>query len=272
MPGERSVHNGHEIPDFIQNPPPIHELAREKCAARSPPVRSRVMVSGRDAANYGDGERTRHGASSPMFERERLSIPLETIRVLNWLGEIGVDGVESRLDHLPATDLTVRTEQVKIDYAEPATILRQFGAEYRAGARVRLRKPFAGHVLVLFPIESANRAAALMLKNAVTDVQSVVSTEMGRDALTELCNMVANGFVDEWANVFDTPFDTVAPVAVQNPELTVIHRIFGDSEMGLYLTSRIRIVEHEIEAVVFVFPGEKRFIESVSRVDPKDIH
>ncbi|MFC4447505.1 hypothetical protein [Halorussus aquaticus] len=28
---------------------------------------------------------------------DRLSIPLETIAVLNWLGEIGVDGVESRL-------------------------------------------------------------------------------------------------------------------------------------------------------------------------------
>lgn len=52
-----------------------------------------------------------------------------------------------------------------------------------------------------------------------------VSTEMGRDALTELCNVMANGFVDEWATLFETTIDTGSPLAVQDPERTLVARI-----------------------------------------------
>jgi chemotaxis protein CheC len=211
------------------------------------------------------------GDSAPRTDDDRLTIPLETIAVLNWLGDIGVDGVESRLDQVLADDLTVETEQVRIDHAESEEILTRFGAEDRAGARVPLRKPFAGNLLVLFPVKSANRAASLMLERAVDDVESVVSTEMGRDALTELCNMMANGFVDEWATAFDTPFDTGAPVAVQNPEMTLLHRIFSASELGLYLTARLHIGEHDIDAIVFVFPSEAAFVTKIPQVGPEVI-
>ncbi|WP_137284693.1 chemotaxis protein CheC [Halorussus salinisoli] len=209
-------------------------------------------------------------ATEPMPRTDdRLSIPLETIAVLNWLGEVGVDGVESRLRKVAADDLTVETEQVKIGYAGPETILDQFGVEDRAGARVRMREPFSGTILVLFPVRSANRAASLMLQRAVEDAESVVSTEMGRDALTELCNVMANGFVDEWAETFDTPIDTGPPVAVQNPQMTLIHHIFSVSDVGLYLTSRFRIASDDIDATIFVFPGEAEFVTKISQVSPE---
>ena len=205
----------------------------------------------------------------PMTDDDgRLRIPIETLAVLNWLGDVGVEGVESRLDRVTAADVTVETEQVKVDYAGAETVLSRFGAADRAGARVRIQSPFAGDVLVLFPVKSANRAASLMLERAVADAASAVSTPMGRDALTELCNVVANGFVDEWATVFDTPFDTGAPTAVQNPELTLLHRIFSDSDVGLYITARFRLVEPDVDAAVFVFPGEERFVTKLSQVDP----
>jgi chemotaxis protein CheC len=212
-----------------------------------------------------------HADSLPRTDDDRLWIPLDTIAVLNWLGDVGVDGVEDRLGKVLADDLTVETEQVRIDHAESEVVLSRFGAEDRAGARVPLRKPFAGHVLVLFPVKSANAAASLMLERAVEDVESVVSTEMGRDALTELCNMMANGFVDEWATVFDTPFDTGAPVAVQNPEMTLLHRIFSAAEIGLYLTARLRIEEYDVDATVFVFPSEAEFVTRLSQVGPEVI-
>ncbi|MFC7082355.1 chemotaxis protein CheC [Halorussus caseinilyticus] len=208
--------------------------------------------------------------SAPEGDDGRLSIPLETIAVLNWLGEVGVDGVESRLRKVAGDDLSVETEQVKIGYAGPETILDQFGVEDRAGARVRMRKPVAGTVLVLFPVKSANRAASLMLQRAVADAASVVATEMGRDALTELCNVMANGFVDEWAETFDTSIDTGAPVAVQNPEMTLVHHVFSVSDVGLYLTSRFRVAE-DIDATIFVFPGEAEFVSEISRVSPEVI-
>ena len=228
------------------------------------------MVTGRDASGRPAGENGRE-ETSLTDDDGRLLIPLETLGVLNWLGETGLDGVESRLGRVLADDPTVEAEQVKIDYVGPETAFTRFGVEDRAGARVLLRKPFAGTVLVLFPVRSANRAASLMLERAVDDVESVVTTEMGRDALTELCNMMANGFVDEWATLFDTPIDTGAPVAVQNPELTLLHRIFSVSESGLFLTSRLRIAEYDIDATIFVFPGDEQFVAKISQVDPSVI-
>lgn len=203
---------------------------------------------------------------------DRLWIPVETLAVLNWLGDVGVEGVDSRISRVTGDELTVRTEQVKVNYAGRATIPVQFGVEDRAGAQVSVKDPIAGNILALFPTKSANRAASLMLQKAVDDVDSIVATEMGRDALTELSNMMANGFVDRWAEVFDSSIDTGPPVAVQNPELTLIQRAFTDSEVGLYLTSRLRIPEHDIRAEIFVFPRDEEFLTKLAQVDPSEIH
>ena len=230
------------------------------------------MVTEKDTSTHDESERPSAETKPLLDDTGRQLIPLETIAVLNWLGEIGVDGVEARLGQITTDELTVQAEQVKIGYAASETIRTQFGAEDHAGARVPLVKPFTGTALVLFPVKSANKAASLMLERAVDDVESVVSTPMGRDALTELCSVMANGFVDEWATVFDTPFDTGSPVAVQNPELIHIHHISAVSELGLYLTSRIHIAEHDIDAAIFVFPGDDQFVNSISQVGPKVIN
>jgi chemotaxis protein CheY-P-specific phosphatase CheC len=224
-----------------------------------------------ESSKSADANASQSDASGSKFAADRLAIPLETVGVLNWLGDVGVDGVESRLNDVPAGELSARTEHVKIGYAGAESIVDQFGVEDRAGARIRLRKPFAGTVLVLFPVKSANRAASLMLRSAVEDVESVVSTEMGRDALTELCNAMANGFVDEWAELFDTPIDTGPPVAVQNPEMTLIQRISSVSDVRLYLTAAFRIPEHDVDATIFVFPGDEAFVSKIARLDPEVI-
>lgn len=198
-------------------------------------------------------------------DERRIALPLETVAVLNWLGDTGIDGVEGRFEQVLGDDLTVETEQVKIGYAERETIPVQFGTGERAGARVPLSKPLTGNALVLFPMESANKAAALMLQRAVDDLSSV-STEMGRDALAELCNMMVNGFVDEWATVFETTIDTGSPIAVQDPEGSLIDRLLKHYDMGMYITSRLRIPDYDIDGVIYVFPGEEEFVTKISRV------
>ncbi|WP_137283530.1 chemotaxis protein CheC [Halorussus salinisoli] len=193
------------------------------------------------------------------------AIPLETLAVLNWLGDEGVTGVEARLNDVLDDDLDVTTEQVKIGYADQETVATQFRASERAGARVLLSKPLVGNVLVVFPMDSANKAAALMLQRAVEDLSSV-STEMGRDALTELCNMMANGFVDEWAGLFDTTIDTGSPVAVQDPERTLVARILKQYGVGLFIRSRLRIPQHDVNAAIYMFPGKEEFVTKISEV------
>lgn len=202
---------------------------------------------------------------------DRLWMPVETLAVLNWLGERGVNGVDDRISHIAEEEVTVQTDHVTVNYAGPATIPAQFSVEDRAGARVQVEEPLTGKLVVLFPTKSANRAASLMLQKALDDGESLVTTEMGRDALTELCNMMANGFVDQWATVFDQNLDTGPPVAVQNPELTLLQRVVSDSEVGVFLTSRIRLPDQQITADIFVVPQAVEFITKLSQVDPSVI-
>ena len=223
------------------------------------------MTAGNDATGREPSEGAGEEPSSAGDEEERLSVPLETLAVLNWLGDSGIDGVEDRLNGVLADDLTVNAEQVKIGYAERETVPVQFGSDERAGARVRLSQPLQGNALVLFPMKSANKAAALMLQRAVEDLSSV-STEMGRDALTELCNMMVNGFVDEWATLFDTTMDTGSPISVQDPERAIVGRILKHYEMGMYITSRLTIPEYDIDATIYVLPGDEQFLATISRV------
>lgn len=199
---------------------------------------------------------------------DRLWIPVETLAILNWLGEQGVNGVDDRISHLADEAVPVQTDHVTVNYAGPTTIPAQFSVEDRAGARIQIEEPLTGQLLVLFPTKSANRAASLMLQKAVDDVESLVTTEMGRDALTELCNMMANGFVDQWATAFDQNLDTGPPVAVQNPELTLLQRVVSRSEVGVFLTSRLRLPDHEITADIFVVPQAVEFITKLSQLDP----
>lgn len=220
----------------------------------------------RDGATDRDGSEDASEATTASSGGERrLALPLETVAVLNWLGDTGIDGVEGRFSQVLGDELTVDTEQVKIGYAERETVPVQFETGERAGARVPLSKPLKGNALVLFPMESANKAAALMLQRAVDDLSSV-STEMGRDALAELCNMMVNGFVDEWATVFETTIDTGSPIAVQDPELSLISRLLKHYEMGMYITSRLRIPDYDIDGVIYVFPGEEEFVTKISKV------
>ncbi|UPV99480.1 chemotaxis protein CheC [Halorussus gelatinilyticus] len=219
-----------------------------------------------DAATDSDAGADAASAPESSGLAEESSLPLKTLAVLNWLGDEGVRGVESRLNDVLDDDLDVTTEQVKIGYAEQETVASQFRAEDRAGARVLLSEPLVGNVLVVFPMESANKAAALMLQRAVDDLSSV-STEMGRDALTELCNMMANGFVDEWATLFETTIDTGSPVAVQDPERTLVARILKQYEVGLFIRSRLRIPRHDVDAAIYMFPGKEEFLTKLSAVD-----
>jgi chemotaxis protein CheC len=195
-----------------------------------------------------------------------LTIPIEKLAVMNWLGEVGVDGVEKRLRRLPVDEISVRSEQVKSGYTGDESVDAQFGSHVRVGVKVRIPNTPAGHMLVLFSPESANNAAALMLENAVEDV-SAASFEMARDALTELSNMIASGFVDEWADLFDRHIVTAAPNFVQNPERELIRRVVtGDDDLGLYITSSLRIPEYDIDASILLFPEEETFVNAASKL------
>jgi chemotaxis protein CheY-P-specific phosphatase CheC len=197
----------------------------------------------------------------------RLTVPLEKLATLNALGELGVDGVASRLRQLDDYDGTVETELVKSGVVTERTLRTRFEDDVRAGVRVRLPGAPYGYALALFPPGSANNAAALMLSDAVEDV-SEASTEMARSALTELGGYMINGFLDAWADTFEQRIDVGAPSAVHDSERAVVWRTVQSGEdLGLYITARLRIPASGIVAQVYLLPRNETFLDILARID-----
>lgn len=189
------------------------------------------------------------------------------LAILNWLGDVGIAGVESRLRNLETAGIEVHREEAKCGYAAPESIEQQFGSETQVGVKVSMLGAPEGSVLVLFPPESANNAAAFMLRDAVENL-STVPREMAEDALTELCNMIASGFLDEWADLFEKRIDAGAPISVQHSEQVLVQQLVSSSDdAGLYITSRLRLPEYDIDAQIYLFPKEAEFVGAVSELE-----
>lgn len=200
-----------------------------------------------------------------------LSIPVAQLSLLNWLGEVGAGGVDERLGGLVSGGVTVVSERSASGYVAPRTAEAQFSTDDRVGARVQLPGRPAGQILVLFSPESANRATTLMLYDAVEDL-STVSRDMARDALMELCSIIANGFLDEWADLVGAEINVSTPQFVSNTEQELMRYVVTSyDDLGLYITSLLRLPDHDIDVALYVFPKQEEFVNSVSRIDPEVI-
>jgi len=197
-------------------------------------------------------------------------IPLAKIGLLNSLAELGVEGVEDRLASVGDYDGDVRAVSVKTGYVgadrAPDDPDRAF-----AGVSVRLPGAPGGYVLVLFPPESANRAAAVMLDTADVAIEEA-DAEMAESALTELGGIMANGFADRWADAFDVEIDTRQPMFFNGPFENVLRRRSAFEEtLGAYITARLALDPHGVSAHVYLFPDNETLVEILERLDRADL-
>jgi chemotaxis protein CheC len=129
-------------------------------------------------------------------------------------------------------------------------------------------EPPHGHILILFPEQSANKITALMLNDMVDDMSSV-SGEMARSAVEELGNMMASGFIDGWADVLGTTIDIATPQLVYAPAAEIVGRTasLGEEDLALFFDSSLNVPSYEIEAEIYAFPDLQEFVEMVNSIE-----
>ncbi|KAB1197173.1 MULTISPECIES: chemotaxis protein CheC [Haloferax] len=194
-------------------------------------------------------------------------IDIEKLGVLNYLGKLGVTGVESRLGKLAGKSTAVRSEVVKNGYVDDSSVDLAFPDEKRLGVRVGLNGVPHGCMLVLFPPASAKRAVRMMLADTNEDVAEV-SNDMAVSSIVELGGMVANGFLDALADTFDQHIATWPPVTRNSQLPQIIERAITDEEdRGLYLETKFHITSHNIDVELYLFPENEVFVEILNRLD-----
>lgn len=201
-----------------------------------------------------------HGETDDVAPDDSQRVPLSALGELNRLAALGIDSVEQRLERLDDYDATAESTTTEVGYLDTAAVDRLAPVE-RVGARVRLRDAPYGYAVVLFPVESANNAAALMLSNTLEAVEEA-SPEMAESALTELGGIAASGYLDAWAREFDLEIPVSEPEFLHNSQREILTRTAAEPpELGASLASGLVLPEHGIEMQVYFLPEDGALVE-----------
>ncbi|ELY85139.1 MULTISPECIES: chemotaxis protein CheC [Natrialba] len=195
-----------------------------------------------------------------------LMVDIRKLSFINEMAKVGTNGVADNMTKLTGED--AQMEVMKTNFIDVDDIDSQLEPGKRVGVRVRLLNPPHGHILILFPEESAKKITAIMLNDVVDDM-SDVSGKMARSAVEEMGNMMASGFIDGWADVMGRMIDTAAPQLVYAPGEEIVTRTagLGNDDLALFFDSDLTVPSYQIEAEIYAFPDLEEFVELVNGID-----
>ncbi len=193
-------------------------------------------------------------------------VDIRKLSFINEMAKVGTNGVADNMGKLTGED--AKMEVTKTNFIDVDDLTSQLDEDKRVGVRVRLMEPPHGHILILFPEQSAKKITALMLNDMVDDMSSV-SGEMARSAVEELGNMMASGFIDGWADVLGTTIDIATPQLVYAPAAEIVGRTasLGEEDLALFFDSSLNVPSYEIEAEIYAFPDLQEFVEMVNSIE-----
>ncbi len=123
-----------------------------------------------------------------------------------------VDDEEVRLS-VPCLDFLSRSEAT-------LRLRRETGGAPTVAVKQRFAGPEAGDILLIFPESRSLELVHLMLRNT-TPLETM--TEMEREALVEVGNVLLNACLGSIANLFRRPIDSSLPVYVEAGGDAILH-------------------------------------------------
>ena len=193
-------------------------------------------------------------------------VDIRKLSFINKMAKVGTNGVAENMSKL--TGENAQMEVTKTNFVDVDDIEGQLEPGKRVGVRVRLLDAPHGHILILFPEESAKKITALMLRDVVDDMSNV-SGKMARSAVEEMGNMMASGFIDGWADVLGRGIDIAAPQLVYAPAGDIVSRTanLGEEDLALFFDSDLSVPSYQIEAEIYAFPDLAEFVEMVNAIE-----
>ncbi len=137
-----------------------------------------------------------------------MKLDVDTLGTFYEMAREGAGLAANRLSSM--TGIPARVDVTHLNFTRDASIARDLTDTGWVGIRVGLSDGFGGTSLLLFDRESAATIASAV----VEDIPTVEEGTLRDSTLTEIAQIMNNGFVDGWANVLDTNIDVSAPTHV----------------------------------------------------------
>ncbi|WP_135820082.1 chemotaxis protein CheC [Halostella litorea] len=135
----------------------------------------------------------------------------------------------------------------------------------KVGVRVELSAGLAGHSIIIFDREAAEEITRTLLQEQGTGDFS----GMDQSAVTEVGQIMTNGFIDGWADVLGTVIDVSTPEFIEG---RTAEPFFGDldtapseEDLALLFRSQIEAVDTEIGYKHYLLPEHESMAEILDR-------
>ena len=173
-----------------------------------------------------------------------------------------------RLTHM--TDVETRVGVTKLNFMRGREICRDFeDSAEKVGVRVELTGAIEGHSVIVFDRENALR----IVETLVAESDAEEFDEMNRSAVTEVGQIMNNGFIDGWADVLESVIDVSTPEFVEGataePFLGDIDTASGN-ELALLFQSHIEAVGTEVGFSHYLFPKRESMAGLLERLRSSD--
>ncbi|WP_135825586.1 chemotaxis protein CheC [Halorussus ruber] len=137
-----------------------------------------------------------------------MKLDVDTLGTFYEMAREGAGLAANRLSSM--TDIPARVDVTHLNFTRDAAIARDLSGTEWVGIRVELSDGFGGTSLLLFDAESAETIATAVIDG----IPTVREGTLQESTVTEIAQIMNNGFVDGWANVLDTNIDVSAPTYV----------------------------------------------------------
>ena len=174
-----------------------------------------------------------------------MRVNLQTLAALNQLAQDGATEAAACLSGLTGVETTVDVAKISI---VPATDAWRTPAEDGMGVQVGLSGALAGETVLAFDRESARAVVSLLTGEESFD-ESVVR---------EVGNIMTSGFVDGWAERFETTIDITPPTLVEGPQAS------ADGPVVVF-SSRIETVDGEVSFQFNLLPEEQSLLAALEK-------
>jgi len=164
------------------------------------------------------------------------------------------------------TGVDTRVGVTKLNFMRGSEIRSDFedGRE-KVAIRVELSNGFEGHAMIVFDREGALN----IVKTLMDDVESDEFDEMTRSAVTELGQIMNNGFIDGWADVLGTVIDISTPDFIEgttvDPFFEGLDEAPDEDDLALLFQSQIEAVGTEIGFSHYLLPDHDSMAHILDR-------
>ncbi|MFP8951598.1 chemotaxis protein CheC [Natrialbaceae archaeon A-arb3/5] len=185
--------------------------------------------------------------------QEQSGVSVEKLEVFT---EMTKQGAAKAADNVTAmTGLPTAVDVNRLRFLPITDIPAQVGDDRRVGTVVEYTGPTSGYLAILFDPETARTSVDALLP--VESDEAWDDREQG--ALEELCNVVASGFIDGWANVLETSIRHSPPTFITDMGSSIVSPIIADiartDDYAFLLDSTIETDANEpLQCQLFALP------------------